>query len=70
MIDEDLGRRVFVLEIGGLTTRYTSSNFDVSTTNLNTNLTTGVPYVNREAIVGVGAYQANIDPAGDRKSVV
>ena len=64
MIDEDLGRRVFVLEIGGLTTRYTSSNFDVSTTNLNTNLTTGVPYVNREAIVGVGAYQANIDPAG------
>jgi len=60
----DNGRRVFALEIGGLSTRYLSSNIDVSSSNLDTNLTTGVSYTNIEGIVGVGAYQASIDPAG------
>lgn len=64
MIDYDFGRRVFVLEIGGLSIRYVSSNVDISTSNLDANLTTGVPFVNKEGIIGVGAYQASIDPAG------
>ena len=61
---EDHGRRVFVLEIGGLATRYVSDDVDISTTNLDANLTTGVPYSNVQGIVAVGAYQASIDPAG------
>ena len=61
---EDHGRRVFVLEIGGLSTRYVSDDVDISTTNLDANLTTGVPYSNVQGIVSVGAYQASIDPAG------
>ena len=64
MIDYDFGRRIFVLEVGGLSTRYVSSDVDISSTNLNANLTTGVPYVNKEGIVSVGAYQASVDPAG------
>ena len=64
MIDYDFGRRVFVLQVGGLSTRYVSSSVDVSSTNLDANLTTGVPYVNKQGIIGVGAYQADIDPAG------
>jgi len=64
MIDYDFGRRIFVLEIGGLSIRYISSDVDVSSSNLNANLTTGVPYVNKQGIVSVGAYQASIDPAG------
>ena len=60
----DNGRRVFALEIGGLSTRYLSSNIDVSSSNLDSNLTTGVSYTNVEGIIGVGAYQASIDPAG------
>ena len=64
MIDYDFGRRVFVLEIGGLSIRYVSNDVDITTTNLDANLTTGVPYVNKQGIVGVGAYQASIDPAG------
>ena len=64
MIDYDFGRRIFVLEIGGLSIRYVSSDVDVSSSNLNANLTTGVPYVNKQGIVSVGAYQASIDPAG------
>ena len=61
---EDHGRRVFVLEIGGLSTRYVSDDVDISTTNLDANLTTGVAYSNVQGIVSVGAYQASIDPAG------
>ena len=61
---EDNGRRVFVLEIGGLSIRYVSDDVDISTTNLNANLTTGVAYTNVQGIVSVGAYQASVDPAG------
>tara|TARA_R100001463_G_scaffold26959_2_gene62748 strand:- start:1845 stop:4919 length:3075 start_codon:yes stop_codon:yes gene_type:complete len=61
---EQHGRRVFVLEIGGLSTRYVSDSVDISTTNLDANLTTGIAYSNVEGIVEVGAYQASIDPAG------
>lgn len=64
MIDYDFGRRIFVLEIGGLSIRYVSSDVDISSSNLDANLTTGVPYVNKQGIVSVGAYQASIDPAG------
>ncbi len=63
-ITSDFGRRVFALEIGGLSIRYLSDNVDVSSTNLDANLTTGVAYTNIEGIVQVGSYQASIDPAG------
>jgi hypothetical protein len=64
MITSDFGRRVFALEIGGLQTRYLSDDVDVSSSNLDSNLTTGVAYNNVQGIVEVGAYQASIDPAG------
>lgn len=64
MITNDNGRRIFALEIGGLSVRYLSNDVDVSSSNLDSNLTTGVSYTNVEGIVEVGAYQASIDPAG------
>jgi len=64
MITDDNGRRIFALEIGGLSIRYLSDNVDVSSSNLDSNLTTGIAYSNVEAISGVGSYQADIDPAG------
>ncbi len=64
MITSDFGRRVFALQIGGLSTRYLSHDVDVSSSNLDSNLTTGVSYSNVQGIVEVGAYQASIDPAG------
>lgn len=64
MITSDHGRRVFALEIGGLSIRYLSDDIDVSSTNLDTNLTTGIAYTNIEGIVQVGSYSASIDPAG------
>ena len=64
MITSDNGRRIFALEIGGLSIRYLSDNVDVSSSNLDSNLTTGIAYSNVEAISGVGSYQADIDPAG------
>jgi hypothetical protein len=63
-ITSDFGRRVFALEIGGLSVRYLSDDLDVSSTNLDANLTTGVAYTNVQGIVQVGSYQASIDPAG------
>ena len=51
MITSDHGRRIFALEIGGLSIRYLSDDIDVSSTNLDTNLTTGIAYTNIEGIV-------------------
>ena len=64
MITSDFGRRVFALEVGGLSVRYLSDNVDVSSSNLDLNLASGIPYTNQEGISQVGSYQANIDPAG------
>ena len=63
MITSDNGRRVFCLQIAGLSTRY-HSIVPPASTNLDTNVTTSISYVDKQAIVGVGAFQSNIDPSG------
>ena len=63
MITNDQGRRVFALEIAGLSTRYYSSVDPVSS-NLSPTIITGINYINVKSIVSVGAYQAQIDITG------
>lgn len=63
MITSDQGRRVFALEIGGLTYRYHSST-PPSSSNLDTNIATGISYDDRQGIISVGAFSASIDPSG------
>ena len=63
MISDDIGCRVFALEIAGLGVRYYSS-ISPAGSNLNTEIASGINYVNYEAIIGVGAYQSDIDPSG------
>ena len=63
MISSDNARRVFCLQIAGLSTRYHSISPPTST-NLDTNITTGISYVDKQAIVSVGAFSSNIDPSG------
>ena len=64
MIDSQHGRRVFVLQIAGLKTRYMSHDLDLSGTNLDQNIVTGIPYENVTGLVSVGALTGSIDPAG------
>jgi len=63
MISSDNGRRVFCLQIAGLSTRYHSISPPTST-NLDANITTGISYTDKQAIVSVGAFSSNIDPSG------
>ena len=63
MITSDNGRRVFCLQIAGLSTRY-HSIVPPSSTNLDANITTGISYTDKQAIVTVGAFSSNIDPSG------
>lgn len=63
MISSDNGRRVFCLQIAGLSTRYHSISPPTST-NLDANITTGISYTDKESIVSVGAFSSNIDPSG------
>ena len=63
MISSDNARRVFCLQIAGLSTRYHSISPPTST-NLDANITTGISYVDKQAIVSVGAFSSDIDPSG------
>jgi hypothetical protein len=63
MITSDNGRRVFCLQIAGLDTRY-HSIVPPASTNLDSFVTPNISYVDKQAIVGVGAFQSNIDPSG------
>ena len=63
-IDSDHGRRVFVLQVAGLRYRYMSHNLDLSGSNLEVNITTGIPYENETGLVSVGALSGSIDPVG------
>jgi hypothetical protein len=63
MITSDNGRRVFCLQIAGLSTRY-HSIVPPSSTNLDANITTSISYTDKQAIVTVGAFSSNIDPSG------
>ena len=51
-LDNDHGRRIFVLEIAGLSTRYYSGP-SPSGSNLPSTIATGINYTNIEAILSV-----------------
>ena len=57
----DQGRRVFALEIGGLIYRYHSG---AGCSGLNTQIVSGVNYIDTAGINTVSAFSANIDPSG------
>ena len=62
-IQLDNARRVFVLEVAGLSTRY-YSHVDPTGSNLSSTITTGINYTNVASICGVSAYSAEIDITG------
>lgn len=64
MISSQHGRRVFVLQVAGLGTRYMSHDLDLSGSNLAQNAATGIPYRNVTGLVSVGALSGSIDPSG------
>lgn len=64
MITDQHARRVFVLEIAGLPTRYTSHDVDPSSANMSAVVVDGINYTNQRAIVDVGAFSGSIDPSG------
>ncbi len=63
MITNDLGRRVFCLQVAGLPYRYHSITPPVSS-NLDTTIATGINYTDVQSIVSVGAFNSSIDPSG------
>jgi hypothetical protein len=63
MISADQGRRVFCLQIAGLQHRYHSIKPPASS-NLDSNITTGIAYTDTEAILSVGSFNSSIDVAG------
>ena len=63
MITADTAKRVFVLEIAGLSTRY-YSHVSPAGSNLDAEITAGIAYTEHQAISSVGAYTADIDPSG------
>jgi len=64
MISSQHGRRVFVLQVAGLRVRYMSHDLDLSGSNLDQNIATGVSYQNVTGLVSVGSFSGSIDPAG------
>jgi hypothetical protein len=64
IISSDNGRRVFVLQVAGLRYRYMSHDLDLSSSNLDANIATGIAYQNVTGLVSVGALSGSIDPAG------
>ena len=63
MITSEQGRRVFALEIGGLLYRYHSST-PPSSSNLDSNIASGIAYEDRQGVISVGAFSASLDPSG------
>lgn len=64
MISSQHGRRVFVLQIAGLRIRYMSHDLDLSGSNLDQSIATGISYQNVTGLVSVGSFSGSIDPAG------
>ena len=62
-ISKDQGRRVFAVQIAGLQYRY-HSIIPPSSTNLDSNVASGIAYNDSQAIVAVGAFNSSIDPNG------
>jgi hypothetical protein len=63
MITNNNGRRVFALQVAGLSTRY-HSIAPPSSSNLSSNIATSISYSDVQGIVAVGAFTSNIDPSG------
>ena len=63
MITNENGRRVFALQVAGLEYRYHSIT-PPSSTSLDANIATSIPYIDQEGINSVGAFSASIDPSG------
>jgi len=64
MISSQHGRRVFVLQVAGLPIRYMSHDLDLSGSNLDQNIATGIAYQNVTGLVSVGSFSGSVDPAG------
>ena len=64
MITDQHARRVFVLQVAGLPTRYTSHDIDPSSANMSAEVVSGIDYINQRAIVDVGSFSGSIDPSG------
>ena len=62
-ISKDQGRRVFAVQIAGLQYRY-HSIIPPSSTNLDSDVASGIAYEDSQAIVAVGAFNSSIDPNG------
>ena len=62
-ISSELGRRVFALQVSGLEYRF-HSNAPPSSSNLEANIATSIPYIDRQGIISVGAFSASVDPTG------
>ena len=62
-ISSELGRRVFALQVSGLEYRFHSNTPPISS-NLEANIATSIPYIDRQGIISVGAFSASVDPAG------
>ena len=62
-ISSNNGRRVFALQIAGLQNRY-HSNVPPNSSNLESNVTTGIAYNDLQGILDVSSFSASIDPSG------
>mgnify|MGYP003132846068 CR=1 FL=1 len=62
-VSSEHGRRVFALQVAGLEYRY-HSNTPPTTSSLDSNVATSIPYVDSEGIMGVSTFSASIDPSG------
>jgi hypothetical protein len=62
-ITKEHGRRIFALQVSGLEYRYHSTT-PPSTTSLDANIATSIPYVDQEGISTVGTFSASVDPSG------
>ncbi|MBV53075.1 MAG: hypothetical protein CL816_03300, partial [Coxiellaceae bacterium] len=60
-VDSQHGRRVFVLEVGGLQYRYHSGG---GTSGLGAQIASGINYTDVESIIEVGGYSSSLDVAG------
>ena len=62
-VSSEHGRRVFALQVAGLEYRY-HSNTPPTSSNLDSNIASSIAYEDRQGIVSIGAFSANVDPSG------
>jgi len=62
-VSSENGRRVFALQVAGLEYRY-HSNTPPTSSNLDANIASSIVYEDRQGIISIGAFSANVDPSG------